>query len=46
MKKEARKCKCPYCGYTWIPRVERPKECPLCKRYIICKITTTEAKEK
>ena len=26
---------CPFCGYKWIARVEKPKECPLCKRYLI-----------
>ena len=24
--------KCPHCGYEWKPRVEKPKECPRCKR--------------
>lgn len=24
--------KCPYCGYEWSPRVNKPKECPRCKR--------------
>jgi rubrerythrin len=23
---------CPKCGYTWIPRVKNPKECPRCKK--------------
>lgn len=22
---------CPNCNGTWIPRVENPKECPICK---------------
>jgi len=30
-----RAMRCPYCGYEWEPRVRRPKECPLCKRYLI-----------
>lgn len=24
--------KCPFCGYEWEKRVERPKACPECKR--------------
>lgn len=24
--------KCPYCGYEWRARVDRPKACPDCKR--------------
>lgn len=26
--------KCPHCRYVWIPRVAKPKECPVCKRYL------------
>jgi len=26
--------KCGKCGYQWVPRVERPKACPECKRRI------------
>ena len=25
--------KCKFCGHTWIPKTENPKECPKCKRY-------------
>lgn len=25
---------CPNCGYEWTSRVEKPKSCPCCKRYI------------
>jgi len=25
---------CPYCGYKWIPRVENPKKCPYCQRWL------------
>lgn len=25
---------CGKCGYQWIPRVEVPKQCPSCKRYM------------
>jgi predicted Zn-ribbon and HTH transcriptional regulator len=25
--------KCKRCGYEWSPLVERPKQCPKCKRY-------------
>jgi len=25
---------CPFCGYRWTPRTEKPKSCPCCKRYI------------
>ena len=24
--------KCPYCGFTWEPRVKNPRSCPNCKR--------------
>lgn len=27
-----KKCKCKGCEYTWIPRVDKPVECPRCKR--------------
>ncbi|MHC1577321.1 MAG: hypothetical protein ACXQT6_01325 [Candidatus Methanospirareceae archaeon] len=33
--RKGRTMRCPYCGYEWEPRVRRPKECPLCKRYLI-----------
>ncbi|MGF3573741.1 MAG: hypothetical protein ACQXXG_10050 [Candidatus Bathyarchaeia archaeon] len=23
--------KCPFCGYVWKPRVDKPVECPRCK---------------
>jgi hypothetical protein len=29
-----KKVKCPKCGYEWVPRVENPKECPMCKRML------------
>jgi hypothetical protein len=25
--------RCLQCGYVWHPRVERPAQCPACKRY-------------
>jgi len=25
---------CPYCGYTWKPRVKNPKKCPRCGRWL------------
>ena len=25
---------CSRCGYEWEPRVENPKCCPMCKRYL------------
>jgi hypothetical protein len=28
-------CQCPYCEWKWHSRVESPKECPACKRYLI-----------
>ena len=34
-KKKKRQVECPYCGYTWEPRVAKPKQCPVCKRYLI-----------
>ena len=24
---------CSQCGFKWYPRVEKPKQCPNCKRY-------------
>lgn len=27
------KITCRLCGYQWIPRTDKPKECPLCKQY-------------
>lgn len=24
---------CPFCNYRWKPRVEKPRECPRCKRH-------------
>lgn len=27
------KCKCALCGHEWKSRVEKPKQCPGCKRY-------------
>ena len=27
--------KCVKCGYEWAPRVEKPKQCPRCKQYIV-----------
>jgi len=29
--------KCKFCGYEWTPRATNPKQCPLCKRYLIVK---------
>lgn len=26
--------KCEYCNYQWIKRVEKPRQCPNCKRQI------------
>ena len=26
-----KKLRCKHCGYSWISRVEKPKECPDCK---------------
>lgn len=26
-----KKMKCKNCGHTWLPRVEKPQECPRCK---------------
>ena len=26
--------KCPYCGYEWVKRVDKVKQCPKCKRYL------------
>ncbi|MGD9157207.1 MAG: hypothetical protein PVG39_02250 [Desulfobacteraceae bacterium] len=26
--------KCPLCNYEWRARVDNPKECPKCKRYL------------
>jgi len=34
-KKGKREVRCPFCGYEWYARVEKPKECPLCKHYLI-----------
>jgi len=34
-KAEKKKVRCRFCGYEWYARVENPKECPLCKRYLI-----------
>jgi len=28
------KCLNPKCNYEWEARVKKPKQCPLCKRYI------------
>jgi len=33
-EKKVRKKVCPYCGYEWIPRVEKPKRCPRCQRWL------------
>ena len=27
------KCKCNQCGFEWMPRVEKPRECSNCKRH-------------
>lgn len=32
MKKETTKCDT--CGYVWVPRVEKPKKCAKCLRWI------------
>ena len=26
--------KCPHCGYEWTPRVENPKKCPMCQKWL------------
>ncbi len=26
-------CVCIKCGHKWIPRVEKPVQCPACKKY-------------
>jgi len=26
--------RCPYCGYEWVARVENPKKCPKCQRWL------------
>jgi len=26
--------KCPYCGYEWKERVEKPKKCPFCGKWL------------
>lgn len=30
-------CNCLRCGYTWIPRTEKPKACPSCQSRIWAK---------
>jgi len=30
-----KKVRCRFCRYEWYARVENPKECPLCKHYLI-----------
>jgi len=35
MRRKGKRVRCPFCGYEWYARVENPKECPLCKRYLI-----------
>jgi predicted Zn-ribbon and HTH transcriptional regulator len=30
-KKTVKIAKCEKCGHEWIPRVDKPKECPACK---------------
>ena len=35
MVRGRKKVRCRFCGYEWYARVEHPKECPLCKRYLI-----------
>jgi len=32
-KENQKEIECRYCGYKWIPRAEKPKTCPRCKRY-------------
>jgi predicted Zn-ribbon and HTH transcriptional regulator len=27
--------KCGHCDYEWTPRVDIPKQCPRCKRYLV-----------
>jgi len=34
MHMSKRVVKCPYCGYEWVPRVEKPKKCPRCQRWL------------
>jgi len=26
---------CPHCGYSWQPRTEHPKSCPMCRSYLV-----------
>lgn len=33
-KLEGFRVKCKFCGYDWKPKVEKPKECPRCHRYL------------
>lgn len=33
MKGKPRECECQVCGHRWKPRVDKPRECPHCKRY-------------
>lgn len=28
------KVKCKKCKHEWIPRVDKPKQCPKCKNYL------------
>lgn len=28
------KSNCKKCGHSWLPRVEKPVECPKCKAYL------------
>jgi len=35
MRRKGKRVRCPFCGYEWNARVGSPKECPLCKRYLI-----------
>lgn len=25
--------KCKHCGYSWIPRIKKPKKCPKCQSW-------------
>jgi len=28
------KVECPYCGYEWKARTEKPKKCPMCQKWL------------
>jgi len=43
--KKIRKLKCPVCGYTWIPRIPKPKCCPRCRTYAVFEEIYEEVRE-